>query len=186
MENDNFELIAGNLASRGQGEILSIVLKSLSQEDIQRLKQKAAEGALALEMDKLTKVNQFHVSSADISSFISTVRELEVAHNRPGSTYTASGSFKTASGTTTIQSKKGCYIATQVYCGEWHPNVIFLKSFRDSFLLKNTYGESFVRCYYAVSPKLSKTFLCRGFFGAAIRVLLDWICVLLRKLVGAS
>lgn len=52
----------------------------------------------------------------------------------------------------------GCYIATCVYGSYDCPQVWTLRRYRDNFLQKNTFGRAFIRCYYAISPKLVKLF----------------------------
>jgi hypothetical protein len=48
----------------------------------------------------------------------------------------------------------GCYVATCVYGSYDCPSVWTLRRFRDEILAKSWAGRSFVRIYYAISPKL--------------------------------
>lgn len=52
--------------------------------------------------------------------------------------------------------KGGCFIATAVYNDYNHPNVIFLKEFRDNFLLQKVWGIKFVYNYYLYSPRFAQ------------------------------
>lgn len=52
------------------------------------------------------------------------------------------------------QKKEGCYIATCVYGSYDCPEVVALRDFRDSALEPTRFGRAFIRCYYALSPKL--------------------------------
>lgn len=56
------------------------------------------------------------------------------------------------------KKKKGCYIATCVYGSYDCPNVWTLRRFRDEYLDKSIFGRLFIKCYYATSPFLVKTF----------------------------
>jgi hypothetical protein len=57
----------------------------------------------------------------------------------------------------TVTEKKGsCFVATAVYNNYDHPVVFDLRMFRDEFLLKKQWGQSFVRWYYMQGPKLAK------------------------------
>lgn len=51
-----------------------------------------------------------------------------------------------------------CYIATCVYGSYDCPQVWTLRRFRDYTLDETWYGRMFIKCYYAVSPKLVKWF----------------------------
>ena len=58
----------------------------------------------------------------------------------------------------TNMSSDGCYIATAVYGSYDCPQVWTLRRFRDYTLKDTWYGSLFVKCYYAISPKLVKWF----------------------------
>lgn len=51
------------------------------------------------------------------------------------------------------QSSNACYIATYAF-GEDHPVVDGLRIWRDDVLMVTWYGRLFVKCYYAISPKI--------------------------------
>ena len=55
---------------------------------------------------------------------------------------------------TTIKKvkKSGCFIATATMGDMNHPTVLHLRKFRDLFLLKRSWGPSFVRYYYHYGP----------------------------------
>ena len=46
----------------------------------------------------------------------------------------------------------GCYIATMAYGSYEHPQVLFLREFRDQKLSRSILGRAFIKYYYAVSP----------------------------------
>lgn len=64
----------------------------------------------------------------------------------------------------TTQSNNGCYIATCVYGSYDCPQVWTLRRFRDFKLSKSFLGRTFIRVYYAVSPKLVRLLGNRKWF----------------------
>ncbi|MBE6861475.1 MAG: tetratricopeptide repeat protein [Ruminococcus sp.] len=56
------------------------------------------------------------------------------------------------------EKEGGCYIATCVYGSYDCPQVWTLRRYRDYTLDETWYGKLFIKCYYAVSPKLVKWF----------------------------
>jgi hypothetical protein len=178
MPDNQFEIIKKELASQNprQGDLLAVVLKDLSPQQVEKLKEKAAEGKLALELEQLRKLNQFQASSAEMSEVIEVVRRLEFAQKGPLSGYKVTGTYKTATGETTIVAKKGCFIATAVYGSDQHPNVIVLQKFRDEHLEHNKSGVRFVEWYYKVGPILARSFLAKGLSRKLIRGALSALC----------
>lgn len=51
---------------------------------------------------------------------------------------------------------KSCFIATAVYRSSEHPDVRYLRDFRDRVMLRSFFGREFVRCYYVVGPQLAR------------------------------
>lgn len=50
---------------------------------------------------------------------------------------------------------KNCFIATAAFGSEMAPKVKILRAFRDKFLLPYSWGQSFVRTYYKISPPIA-------------------------------
>ena len=73
----------------------------------------------------------------------------------------------------TATKKNGCYIATCVYGSYDCPQVWTLRRYRDYTLDETWYGRLFIKCYYAVSPKLVKWFGKYDWFRKPWRKFLD-------------
>ena len=71
------------------------------------------------------------------------------------------------------RSSGGCYIATCVYGSYDCPQVWTLRRYRDNTLAATWYGRTFIRVYYAVSPKLVKLFGNTSWFKALWQAKLD-------------
>lgn len=54
------------------------------------------------------------------------------------------------------ESSGGCYIATAVYGGYEHPQVIKLRIFRDKVLARSAVGRLIIKTYYQISPPLAR------------------------------
>jgi hypothetical protein len=65
--------------------------------------------------------------------------------------------FKTGTGTLKIESKSGraCFVATATYEDANHPDVVFLRHYRDKILTKSFAGRIFIKIYYVIGPKLA-------------------------------
>lgn len=79
----------------------------------------------------------------------------------------------------------GCYVATMVYGSYDAPNVLVLRAFRDRFLQKHAWGRSFIRWYYANSPRFVEKHRNKRILGACIRFLLNGFVWIIRPFYGS-
>jgi hypothetical protein len=63
-----------------------------------------------------------------------------------------------------------CFIATAAYGSYLDPHVAILRSFRDSFLITNSIGRSFVAWYYRVSPSIADSIRTSEAMRAGVRI----------------
>jgi len=70
-------------------------------------------------------------------------------------------------------SDSGCYIATMVYGSYEAPKVMVLRSFRDNFLAKYTWGNNFIKWYYRKSPVFVSKHKENRVLGSMIRGILN-------------
>lgn len=111
--------------------------------------------------------NKVSNNKEGISEATSTLYKLINPHSRSftrPSTSSSSGS---------LQSSGGCYIATMAYGDFNHSQVLKLREFRDSVLLKKAIGRLFVKIYYILSPKLVKILEDKKGINGLIRNMLD-------------
>ncbi len=73
---------------------------------------------------------------------------------------------------TTITVEGGCFIATCVYENFDHPNVVYLRLFRDLELARYGFGRRFIAFYYAKGPILARRLAPHPRAKAMIRALL--------------
>ena len=76
-------------------------------------------------------------------------------------------------------SSSNCFIATATYDSKKAPEVIFLRFWRDQYLLQSQWGKHFTKFYYIVSPYISNIIqnnkflktLCKYILNAFIKYL---------------
>ena len=68
--------------------------------------------------------------------------------------------------------KSGCFIATAAFGTPLAAEVMELRHFRDGYLLKRGWGQSFVKFYYARSPPIADFIRDRARLRAIVRVAL--------------
>ena len=73
----------------------------------------------------------------------------------------------------TKSSSGGCYVATAVYGSYDCPQVWILRRYRDYTLARTWYGRTFIRVYYAISPKMVQWFGESDWFKNLCKPLLD-------------
>jgi HAMP domain-containing protein len=89
------------------GSILSKVLAELPAEEIARLKSQAADGMLAIEINKIITQHKLQVTATEIDILLQGIRGLQREHQGATSSYSVNSTINTASGQTHITSKKG-------------------------------------------------------------------------------
>ncbi len=108
-----------------------------------------------------------------IAEYGEPIPDVEVGTGRNARTSYTSTSSSSSS------SSGGCYIATAAYGSYDCPQVWVLRRYRDNKLAKSTAGRAFIKCYYAISPKLVKAF---GGFDAVNKANRSWLDRFVAKL----
>ena len=137
------------------GSLIDQSVRSLNQEQIQALGSKAAEEMIRLEI-KQREINLEYVAGK--KSTEDHVETWEML-SKDGKTtrQSVTSEIKTGAGKMHIESKSGatCFVATATYRDSQHPDVIFLRLFRDNFLVNTNLGIKFINWYWIYGPKLA-------------------------------
>ena len=138
------------------GSLIDASLSRLNEQQAQSLMAKAGEEALRLEVKNRDQNMDYVVGKKAAEDHIDTFNMLE----RGGRTtrQTVTSDIKTGAGNMRIESKSGatCFVASVAYDDPNHPDVMFLRGFRDSVLVNSNYGQLFIDWYWKNGPKLAK------------------------------
>merc|ERR1711871_280783 len=80
------------------------------------------------------------------------------------------------------ETSDGCFIATAAYGTEMHPNLQYLRQYRDLVLLKTKAGSAFVQWYYSWSPAWAKWLKTQPMLQTVVRAILWPVVITLQIL----
>jgi len=138
------------------GSLIEQSVRSLNQDQIQALGSKAAEEMIRLEI-KQREINLEYVAGKkSAEDHVETWEMLGKGGNLTRQSVTSD--IKTGAGKMHIESKSGatCFVATATYRDALHPDVVFLRLFRDNFLVYFKLGVKFINWYWIYGPKLAR------------------------------
>lgn len=79
-----------------------------------------------------------------------------------------------------------CFVATAAYRDPWHPDVVFLRAFRDQWLVNRPWGRAFIAFYWRVGPRLATPVRNHPRLANISRGLIGGIVTLLRRTWGTQ
>lgn len=81
-----------------------------------------------------------------------------------------------------------CFVATAAYGDPGHADVVFLRAFRDQWLVHRPWGRAFIAFYWRVGPKMAGPVRRRSWLARGFRMLIGGIVRVLRRVwpQGAS
>jgi len=138
------------------GNLIDQALSRLDSSQVQPLGVKAAEEALKLQARQAQQNIDYVTGKKVVEDHIQTWDAL----NKSGKTtrQSVTTDVETGAGKMRIESKSGatCFVATAAY-GDWqHPDVEFLRWYRDNILSKSAIGRAFTRFYWKVGPHMAE------------------------------
>lgn len=163
------------------GSLIDQAVSRLSQEQANNLMTKAGEEGLRLEV-KRAEMNIEYVTGRKVTEdHIDTFKMLD----RGGrlTRHSVTTDVKTGAGNMRIESKSGaaCFVATAAYGDANHPDVVFLRAYRDQVLTTSKKGIAFIDWYWRYGPKIAKVVGNFGFLRPIARLSIGSIVVVLRK-----
>lgn len=166
------------------GNLIDSAISRLDDGQVKAVGVKAAE--LALELQK--RQTQQNIDYATGKKVVEDHVDTWEALNKTGRTTRQSltTDIETGAGRMRIESKSGatCFVATAAY-GDWrHPDVEFLRWYRDNVLVSFSFGRAFIRAYWVLGPYLAKCVSPYPKARAMARSLLSHFVRLLRRRYG--
>lgn len=138
------------------GSIIDAALDGMTNADLESLKKKAREEALRLEVKARELDTDYDAARKRIELHINAVHALNRGQKIVSDKLTTD--IPTGAGNMRIESRSGgfCFVATVSYNDANHPDVLFLRQFRDDVLAKNLLGRRFIAWYWRNGPRLAR------------------------------
>lgn len=138
------------------GSLINQAVSRLSKEQADNLMQKAGEEALRLEAKQHEMNIEYVHAKKTVEDHVDTFNMLEKGGRL--TTQKVTTDVKSGNSTMRIESKSGaaCFVATAAYQNPNHPDVNYLRAFRDEILSKSSAGRSFIDWYWRAGPEMAK------------------------------
>lgn len=156
-------------------------VRSLNPEQVQALGLKAGEEIIRLEV-KQRDINIDYVAGKKSAEDHIDTWDL-LSKDGKSTRQSVTSEIKTGAGKMHIESKSGatCFVATATYRDATHPDVVFLRGFRDEFLIEYKSGRAFVNWYWINGPKLARIVERNELMRVFSKLSLSFLVTLLRR-----
>lgn len=138
------------------GNLIDQAISKLDEQQVKALGEKAAQVALDLQAQQARQNLNYHTGKKVVEDHIDTFNNL----SKDGKTtrHTLNTDVETGAGRMRIESKSGatCFVATAAYGDAAHPDVVYLRWYRDNILRRSAVGRAFIWTYWRVGPQLAK------------------------------
>ena len=163
------------------GSLLDQSLSRLSDEQTNNLLEKAAEEAIKLEVKAREQNLDYVIGRKATEDHIDTFNQLD--RNGKLTRHNMASDIKTGAGNMRIESKSGasCFVATVAYGDQDHPDVAFLRKFRDEVLVNSYSGRCFIDWYWKVGPKIANFIKNSRLMIFCSRYLISRLVAIIRK-----
>lgn len=137
------------------GSLIDQSISRLSDHQKSELMARAGEEALRLEVKNREQNMDYQYGQKAVQDHIDAFSMLDKSGRMTRQSVVSE--VKTGAGKMKIESKSGatCFVASVAYDNPNHPDVMFLRFYRDTVLVNSYLGRAFVSCYWKVGPNLS-------------------------------
>jgi hypothetical protein len=138
------------------GSLVEQAIRELNPEQASNLRARAGEEALRLEVKNREQNMDYGIGRQVTIDHIDTFRMLDKSGKLTRQSVVTD--IRTGAGNMRIESKSGatCFVASVAYDNPNHPDVMFLRLFRDEALCQHEFGKAFIAWYWQNGPKLAK------------------------------
>lgn len=173
-------------------DLLGEALRRMSPKKQEEIIGKATDEALRLQVKEREGKLDYEMASSKVD----TADEAASRLGKRGVEFEVTAQHRSEHGSVevTVRSKRqslservgGCFVATACYGDRYHPAVVILQDFRDSFLRTHACGRSFIAWYYRHSPPCATFIEAHATLRLAARVALAPIVAIARCLLWFS
>ena len=137
------------------GSLIDQAISRLSDHQKSELIARAGEEALRLEVKSREQDIDYKFGQKAIQDHIDTFGMLDKSGRMTRQSVVSE--VKTGAGKMKIESKSGatCFVASVAYEDPNHPDVMFLRFYRDTVLVNSYLGRAFISFYWKAGPNLS-------------------------------
>lgn len=138
------------------GDLINQAISKLNNDQVEAIGVEAAKQALDLQV-RQAKQNIDYVTGKKV-----TEDHIEAWNtlNKQGKTtrHNVTTDIETGAGKMRLESKSGatCFVATAAYGDPNHPDVMYLRWYRDNVLCNSAVGRLFIDIYWKIGPILAK------------------------------
>ena len=138
------------------GSLINSSFNNLSEKQTKKLLGKAAEERSRLEAKQIEQNLDYEQGLQATRDHIDAFEMLDKTGNLTRQTITSD--IKTGAGNMRIESKSGatCFVASAAYDNPNHPDVMFLRWYRDTILNNSYLGKFFITIYWSIGALLPK------------------------------
>jgi hypothetical protein len=168
-------------AGNGAGRLLDLAASNLTEVQKQALLAKAMDARLDLEVDAQRRDNKYYEANRSAHDHVDAFNMLQKGGKL--TSHKVVSDLETGAGKLRIESKSGttCFVATAAYGDPDHPDVVFLRAFRDGQLQASAAGRAFIALYWKVGPALAKPVSRSSLLRRGTRMAIEWIVQILRR-----
>ena len=135
--------------------LIDLAAQNLTEDELKAIRSKALDEKLRLEVSAIEREQKYDIGRRNAQDHIDAFAMLEKRGHLTSNKLKSE--IDTGSGKMTIESKSGatCFVASAAYDDPNHPDVMYLRGFRDTVLAKNLAGRALISLYWKIGPTLA-------------------------------